>query len=309
MVKPKMGLRIKADLMLLACAVVWGFAFLFQKTAMEHIGPLAFIAARSILALMVLGPLAWREWQRRRTAVDRSQLIKWSVLAGLAFFGGAVFQQVGIVTASVTNTGFLTALYVVLTPLIAWLLCRRRPTFWVWIGVGLGATGTWLLGGGRALEGFGFGDAMVAISAVFWAFYVVVVGLASSLRVATTFTAIQFLVVAGLALIGVVLFEDVTMMGLWRAGPDLFFVGVLSSALMFTLFAAAMQQTEATETAVIASLESLFAALAAWLFLNERLQPLGWVGATFLLVATVVVHLPARPKTFRQARQGEAADQ
>lgn len=287
-----MGLRLKADLMLLACAVVWGFAFLFQKTAMQHIGPLLFIVARSVLALLVLVPLAWREWRRRGAEVDTRRLLRLSALAGVLFFGGAVLQQVGIVTATVTNTGFLTALYVVLTPFVAWLVYRRLPTFWVWVGVGLAAVGTWLLSGGGIGAEFAKGDGLVALSAVFWAVYVVVVGLAAEMRVATVFTALQFVVVALLALVGVGLFEEVSMTGLWRATPDLLFVGVLSSALMFTLFAAAMQNTQATETAVIASLEAVFAALAAWWFLGERLGGLGWAGAGLLFLATLVVHLP-----------------
>jgi drug/metabolite transporter (DMT)-like permease len=286
--------RIRADLMLLACAAVWGFAFLFQKRAMEHIGPMLFVAVRSVLAMAVLVPLAWREWRAVPRGKDQRRLLKMSLWAGLMFFGGAWFQQVGIITATVTNSGFLTSLYVVLTPFVAWAVHQRTPTRWVWLAVALSAVGTWLLGGG-ALSGFSQGDVLVAISAVFWAVYVVVVGLGSSEAMPSTFTAIQFLVVAILGGTGVVVSEEVDLHALWRAAPDLAFVGLLSSALMFTLFSAAMQFTQPTETAVIVSLEAVFAALAAWLFLNERLPTLGWFGAVLLITATIVVHLPITP--------------
>jgi drug/metabolite transporter (DMT)-like permease len=103
--------------------------------------------------------------------------------------------------------------------------------------------------------------------------------------------------VALLAGAGVLLGEPVSWVGLWRAAPDLLFVGVLSSALMFTLFSAAMRVVPATETAVIASLEALFAAAAAWVLLGERLSALGWVGAVLMIVATLVVHLPGKRST------------
>jgi len=285
--------RIRANWLLVACAAVWGFAFYFQKRAMEHIGPLLFIAVRSLLAMAVLAPLAWREWRADRGQKSPIRLLKMSALAGLAFFGGAAFQQAGIVTASVTNSGFLTSLYVVITPFVAWLVHARRPAFWVWPGVGLSMVGTWLLGGGTLVL-FTWGDWLVAISAVFWAVYVVLVGLGSSEGKPSAFTALQFAVVAILAIVGVGMNETVEAAALWRALPDLLFVGILSSALMFTLFAAAMRATRATETAIIVGTESLFAALAAWLFLDERLMPLGWVGAVLLVLATLVVQLPIR---------------
>jgi drug/metabolite transporter (DMT)-like permease len=283
---------------------VWGFAFLFQKTAMEHIGPLLFVAARSVLAIAILAPLALREWRAAGPDWNPKRLLSSSVLAGLAFFGGALFQQIGIVTASVTNAGFLTSLYVVLTPFVAWVMHRRTPTAWVWVAVGLSAVGTWLLGGGT-LSAFSQGDMLVAISAIFWAVYVVLVGVGSSEGMPSAFTALQFVVVGVLGALGTGWFEEVNAAGLWKALPDLLFVGVLSSALMFTLFSAAMRSTQATETAVIVSTESLFAALAAWLFLKERLPPLGWLGAVLLIVATLVVHLPQRsPKRVEGTKKG-----
>jgi drug/metabolite transporter (DMT)-like permease len=220
--------------------------------------------------------------------------LQWlSVLAGLLFFAGMGLQQMGIVHATVTHTGFLTSLYVVLTPVAVWVILGRAPSFWVWMGVLLAGGGTWLLGGGKGLEGFGLGEALVAVSALFWAVYVVVVGLAAGVRAAMVFTWLQFLVAGVLALIAALILESLTWVGLVAAMPDLLFVGVLSSALMFTLFAAAMEHTGPTETAVIASLEAIFAGLAAWWLLGEMLGILGWIGAAMLVLATLVVHIPA----------------
>ena len=161
--------RIHADVLLLACAAVWGFAFLFQKSAMAHIGPLLFVAARGLVAALVLVPLAVIE-HRRSQAPLGTRIITISGLAGSAFLAGAFLQQSGIKTASVTNTGFLTALYVVATPFISFALTGRAIAPAVWAAVALSFAGTWLLGGGT-LEGFGCGDLLVALSALFWALH------------------------------------------------------------------------------------------------------------------------------------------
>ena len=191
---------------------------------MEHIGPLMFVAARSFLAIGVLAPLALREWRKSVPGWSPRRLLKLSFWTGLAFFGGALFQQTGIVTASVTNSSFLTSLYVVMTPFMAWVVHRRVPTGWVWVAVALSAVGTWLLGGGT-LSAFSKGDVLVAISAVFWAAYVVLVGMGSGEGMPSAFTALQFVVVGLLGLLGTGLFEQTTLAGLWRATPDLLFVG------------------------------------------------------------------------------------
>ena len=119
--------RLNADLILLAAAAIWGLAFLFQKSAMAHVGPLTFIAARGALAALALAPLAWREHARAARDHAGAGFCRSPCGGGLLFFVAAWLQQAGIRTATVTNTGFLTALYVVITPFIAWGWSGKRP--------------------------------------------------------------------------------------------------------------------------------------------------------------------------------------
>lgn len=287
--------RFHADLVLLACAAIWGFAFLFQKSAMAHVGPFSFIAARSIVACLALAPLVWLESGKAEIPVSRGLL--WvAVLGGGSFFAGAAFQQFGLVTATVTNSSFLTALYVVLTPLVAWLLMGRRPSAVVAAAVGLSGAGTWLLGGG-ALGMMAKGDWLVAISALFWATHVVAMGLAAPYGRPVLFTAVQFVVVAMFALAAAALHETVTLDALRHAAVDIAFVGLLSSALTFTLFTMALRHTSPTEAAVIASTETLFATLAGYVFAGDRLPAVGIAGAGLILAAVLLVQLaPARSR-------------
>lgn len=279
--------RIHADLLLVLAAVVWGVAFVFQKTAMDHIGPLLFVAARSTVAALALTPLALREGRGASDQFPRG-LVSIAMLGGAVFFLGAAIQQMGIVTATATNAGFLTALYVVITPLLVWIVMRRAPSWIVWPAIAMSFIGMWLLGGGT-LGSFARGDLLVAISAFFWAVHVVVVAQATRYSRPVTFSAIQFAVVALLGLTGAMLFETISFSVLAAAWREIAYVGLLSSALTFTLLAIAMKYTPPTEATIIVSSETLFAALAAYLLLGERLSLVGWCGAGLILTAVLLV--------------------
>jgi drug/metabolite transporter (DMT)-like permease len=140
------------------------------------------------------------------------------------FFAGAWLQQEGIKTASVTNTGFLTALYVVITPFVAWMAMGRVPSWLVWPAVVLSALGTWLLGGG-SIGAFSRGDGLVALSAFFWAGHVVMTGSAARYRRPIGFTVVQFALVGVLAAVVVKLFA-VDLAGVGTVGRIVSFLGV-----------------------------------------------------------------------------------
>jgi drug/metabolite transporter (DMT)-like permease len=279
--------RTKAAALLLLAAAVWGLAFLFQKSAMRHIGPLTFIGARGVVATLALAPLAWRE-SRSSPSPRPAGLLRWSLAGGLLFFLAATLQQSGLQTASVTNSGFLTALYVVITPLIAWSATRQAPRGFVWLGVALSALGTWLLGG-ASFSSFSLGDLQVAASSVFWAGHVVTTGRAARFGRPLAFTLIGFVLVAALGCAAAASLETPSAAGLARAALDIAYVGVLSSAFAFLLLIVALQHLPPAEGAIIASTETLFAASAAYLVLGEHLSLLGWVGAALILAASILV--------------------
>lgn len=284
--------RIHADLMLLLAAAVWGVAFVFQKSAMDHIGPNAFIAARGLLAALTLLPFAIHEAQRASKPLP-TKLMQIAGIAGMGFFLGALFQQLGLQTATVSNTGFLTGLYVIITPFIAWIWIGQRPTPTVWVAVALSFAGTWLLGGGT-LDGFNRGDGFVAICALYWAIYITIVGYSSRYNLPVLFTTIQFTVVGLLGLFASLVTETTTLSGLRAAVPSIAFVGVLSSALTFTLLAMAMKRTTTAEATIIVSLETVIAAIAGAVMLGERLSWLAMAGAALILAAIILVQLAAQ---------------
>jgi drug/metabolite transporter (DMT)-like permease len=286
--------RLHADGLLLLAAAIWGLAFVYQKSAMEHVSECVFIAARGFLASIALAPLAWLERRREPKSKTTPSILPIALAGGTAFFLGAIFQQIGLRTTSVGNTGFLTGLYVIITPFLMWGLTRRAPSRLVWGAVALSFLGTWLLGGGT-VTGFSFGDLLVAICAVFWAGHMVIVGRSAVFDRPITFTAIQFAVVGALGLVGALITEPLTLTGTIRglsgAAGSIAYVGLLSSALTFTLLAVAMKHTPPSEAAIIVSLEAVFAALAGAVLLGERLSWIACLGAAMILIATLIVQI------------------
>lgn len=292
--------RLQADLLLLFAAAIWGTAFYFQKTAMEHIGPMLFLAARGALALLTLAPFALVEAHRAAWQWPR-KLTGLGVAAGAAFLVAGALQQTGLMTATVTNAGFLTALYVIITPLLSWAFLSMRPPAVVWPAVLLAFVGTWLLGGGT-LGGFSRGDWLIAASAALWAVHLLITGASVPFARPIAFTAIQFAFLSACAMAAAVVTEPVHLESVLAALPAIAYVGILSSALTFTLLAVALRHTSAAEASVLVSTETLFAALAGLVLLDEQLTPVGWLGAGLMFTATLLVQLGPyfRPRSGRE---------
>lgn len=279
----------RADLLVLLAALIWGLAYLAQKTAMADLGPVAFVASRATVAALVLLPFALREGGPR----------PWGMMAlgGIAFFAAATIQQVGIVTASVSNTAFLTALYVIVAPILAFLVWRRMAGWQVWTGAALALAGAFALAGGR-LDSFGTGDWLVAASAIGWASYMLVTERAGHAARPLSYTAGVFAAVALIAWPLAFAQGQVAPTALRAALPEILFVGIFSSALTFGLMAIAMRSIPAPRAAILLASEAVFAALAAALLLGERMGVWGWTGAVLILAAVILVQMPQRgPKS------------
>ncbi len=290
--------RARANLLLLLAAAIWGIAFYFQKIAMDHVGPFVFVAARTLLAALCLVPVALLE-KRLTDAPWTPRLTAYGVSAGMLFCVAGVLHQAGFITASVTNGGFLTTLYVVFTPLIAFFILRRRPPVHVWPALLLALAGVWLLAGG-SLEGFTTGDGYIVISAFFWGALLILAGLAADAGRPLTFTTMQFAVATVIGVPMAFAVEPVSWAAIQGALPSMFFVGVLSSAGTFALFAFAFRYTSPSEGAILLSTETLFAAAAGAILLGERLTPLGWLGASLMFAAMLLVQVgPALSRRWR----------
>lgn len=286
-----------ANGLLLLVALIWGTTFVAQKLGMDAVGPLTFTGARFLIGALVILPLAWREHLRlQQTGVrlDGRDVAKWCGLGVLLFFG-VVLQQVGIEGTTVSNAGFLTALYVPLVPVLAWLLGHECPHRAVGLAALSSVVGTFLLGGGH-FDGFNAGDLWVIASTLFWAAHVLWVGrVAANKGAPIQLAVVQFVVCGVLASALALWVETVTPTGLWHALPAILYGGLLSVGVAFTLQVVAQRHTRPADAAILLSSEILFAALAGALYFGERLTAIQSVGGLLIFTAMVGVQLvPAR---------------
>jgi len=295
--------RPLAVLLLLIATAIWGLAFVAQKAAMAHMGPLTFSGTRFLLGGVALLPFALIELRRKAPARFTPRLWLQVAILCVVFGAGSLLQQYGLAQTSVTNSGFLTALYVLFAPLIAFLVLRTRPHPIIYLGAPLALIGIFYLNGGR-LESFNAGDMLVVVSAVFWGGHVFMLGLLSrETGLPVVLSAVTFISVGLVCLALAFGFETPAFADIAAGWVQILYVGLMSTALAFTLQAIAQQHVPAANAAIVLSAESLFAALGGALLLGERLPPIGYAGAALILFAIILVEaVPA----LGQRRDAEA---
>ncbi|QDZ27239.1 DMT family transporter [Noviherbaspirillum sp. UKPF54] len=300
--------RSLANLLMLLAALIWGTAFVAQQLGMSNVGPLTYTGVRFLIGAAFILPLAMRERARLSgvgVSFDRGDLMSWSGL-GLLLFLGASLQQVGLMSTTVTNAGFLTALYVPLVPVLAWLVHRHRPHISIWPGALCCLAGTWLLSGGE-LADFTVGDLWVTASAVFWACHVLWVGHVAARKNNPILVAFGQFVVCGLLSLALALAtEPVSWQGIQAGLPAILYGGLLSVGVGFTLQVVAQRHTRAADAAILLSSETLFAAVAGAVYLGERLTGIQLLGCVLMFSSILVVQLA--PLWWRRGMRGIRAD-
>lgn len=286
-----------ANLLLLFAGAIWGMGFIAQHTAMQSMGPMAFVGLRFLLAGISVAPLAWVELKHSKTGFIRRHLMGF-VLVGSLFFLAMGLQQIGLLETTVTNAGFLTALYVVLVPIVLIVFMRKRQPAIVWPASLTAIAGIYLLGGGE-LSGLTRGDWFIVACALFTALHVIYterVGRESTLPVCMATGQFFICGLAGLAahyLSGWTAYPEVPLSvdAVRGALMELIYAGIFSGGIAFTLQAVGQRYTHAAMAAVLLSSESLFAAKLGAIILADRLSWSGYMGCGLIFVAILVVQL------------------
>lgn len=285
--------RTSATFLLVLATMLWGFAFIAQKNAMQYMGPLTFIGTRYLLGGIVIMPFALMEYRRRAIPLSPRQ---WGLVAFLSFnfLIGSYLQQFGLQKTTVTNGGFLTGFYVFFVPAILLFVFKVKPHYIVWICAPLALVGLYFLNGAK-LDGLNSGDGFIIASAVFWALHVLLLGsLARETGLPVFISCFSFLVAGAFASGGSLLWEAPTLSAVSDGWIEIAYAGVLSTAVAFTLQAIGQVHVPPANAAIILSGEALFAAIGGAMVLGERLPPVGYLGAAIILVAIVLVEtIPA----------------
>jgi drug/metabolite transporter (DMT)-like permease len=276
------------ELALVAVTAVWGSTFVLVRDAVAAIPPFAFIAYRFLAAAALLAAV------RPRALAGRPPgLLAAGTVTGVALFAGYSFQTVGLQYTTASNAGFITGLSVVLTPLLAAVALRQRPGRWPLAGALLALVGLGLLSLQR-LE-VRRGDALVLGCAVAFAVHILLLGRYAP-RYPTYALAVVQLGTAGvLGLAWAAIAGDVAAPGSGAVWLALAITAVVASAGAFLVQTRAQREVAPTKTAVILTMEPVFAGLFGFLVAGERLAARGWAGAALILAGMLVAEL-GRPK-------------
>lgn len=277
----------------LAATLIWGTTFIAQDQGMGHIGPLTFNAVRFFFGFLVLLPLAFIfEFSLTNIQIiTEKRVIPNLIYIGLFLFLGSILQQYSLLYTDVANSAFFTILYVAFVPLIAFFLYSKRIHWSVWPSI------LACLIGGYFLSEFSNaivrkGDTLVVVGALFWGLHIVFI---SKILLIFNFplliASIQCLVVAILSFILALIFEEFLIQNIQLEISEILYAGILSSGFGFLLQIYGQRFISPAPVAIIFSMEGVFAAIAAWFFLEQILNFDQILGCFFILLGVLISQL------------------
>ena len=276
---------IRADLIMLLAAAIWGFAFVAQREGMETMGPFLFNAARFFIGSAVLFPLVWYLSKKNKTPTNKEtstkKLLIAGTIAGLFLFLASSFQQVGIQYTTAGKAGFITGLYIFFVPLIG-IFFGQRTGSGTWLGAFIAVIGLYLL---SINDDFSIarGDLLQLICAVFFAAHILVVGYVAKRMDPLKLSLIQYFVSGVLSFFIAVAIEVITWQMIVDTAIPLLYAGIMSIGVGYTLQVVAQQHAKSSHAAIILGLEGAFAVLGGWLILDENLSTRGLIGCGLML--------------------------
>lgn len=314
-----MSKRTKGNLLLLLTSFIWGSAFVAQSSGMDYVGPYTYNMARNVLAFLFLIPVIYVIGKKKGVTdnagsgtgiddvasgeanwksillPDRTTLVG-GIYCGLVMAVASSLQQIGITMTTAGKAGFITALYIILVPLMGVFIGKKIPRI-IWFCVVLAMAGFYLL---CVKEGFSIskGDILVLFCSVGFSVHIMTIDHFTSKGVdGVKMACIQFAVAAIVMTPVMFLRENPSVSGLLSAWMTIAYAGILSSGVGFTLQIVAQKDTDPTTATLIMSLESVFAAVSGCLFLNEVLLPKEILGCILVFVAVILAQVPLPVKS------------
>lgn len=298
---------IKSNVSLLLAAAIWGLAFVAQSEGMDYIGPFTFGAARCFLGVLFLIPVwliisrkTYKDVPRAEVRKIIGKTFKVGCLCGAVLFVAISSQQIGLVYTTAGKAGFITALYIVLVPVVSSFIFRRKAGIAVWISVALATVGLYLLcmpGGGFSVSK---GDIYVLVCAAVFTGHILIVDRFADEVDGTLLSMVQFAVVALLSVPFIFITgETPSLEAISGAWVSICYTGILSCGVAYTLQIVGQKHANnPTVASLLMSMESVFAAVFGWLILNERLSAVEFIGALLMSGAIVLsqIKLPEKSK-------------
>ena len=305
----------KNPLMLFLTAVIWGIAFVAQSVGMEYVGAFTFNSTRCIIGGFVLIPCIFLldRLKGRKKGEETSAsggmaegkkewriLLIGGICCGVALFVASNLQQFGIQYTSVGKAGFITAMYIVLVPVMG-IFLKKTIGMNIWISVILAVAGLYLL---CITEGFsiGRGDILVLLCALVFSIHILVIDYFSPKVDGVKMSCIQFFVCGILSGIGMLIWETPTLHAIMQAWVPILYAGVMSCGVAYTLQILGQKGMNPTVASLILSLESVVSVIAGWLLLGQNLSMRELLGCVLMFAAIVLAQLPQRKNILMNMR-------
>lgn len=309
--------QIRNSLLLLLTATIWGTAFVAQSVGMDYVEPFTFTFARSIVGGVVLIPcIGFLRWLKKRENkldvsadaegvdsaaqdgnaganrpfVTKAELIG-GICCGLALCAASNFQQIGMVSTTVGKAGFITALYVVIVPILG-LFFKKKVSFVVWICVALSVVGLYLLCMPKGAFTLAYGDLLVLICAILFSAHILIIDHFSPQGDGVVIACIQFFVCGIVSGVIMLFVEQPNMANILAAALPILYAGVLSSGVAYTLQIVGQKDMNPTIASLILCLESVVSALAGWVILHQALSAREMLGCVLMFAAIVLAQVP-----------------
>lgn len=293
--------HLKGNLMLLLTAMIWGAGFVAQSEGMKYVDPLTMQACRYFLAGLVLLPvIALRDRSgpsvnRPRTRAEYHHLHLCGFICGTILFVSSTIQQYGLMYTTVGKSGFITALYIIMVPLIG-IFLHQKAGLNIWIGVVLSVVGLYFLCMSGGLGGINIGDVLTLVCSLGFAVHIQYIDRVSGNVECVRLSCIQFFVSALWAALGMLIFETPSLAAIASCAVPILYAGVLSGGAGYTLQILGQQYTSPTVASLLMSLESVFAAIFGWILLHQSLSPRELLGCGLMFTAIILAQLPQQKK-------------
>lgn len=292
----------KNFILLFITAVIWGVAFVAQSAGMDYVGPYTFNAVRCLLGGIVLIPCVFfltqsakKEQKKDGTAskmpvMDRPKdLLIGGLICGFMMFVSTTLQQVGIAYTTVAKAGFITALYIIIVPILG-IFLKRKAGLKIWISVVIALVGLYLLCMKGSLS-LSKGDFLILICSICFAIHIMVVDHFTEKVSGTKLSCIQFLFAGALSSILMFLFEEPHWADIGAAWLPICYAGILSCGVAYTFQIIGQRGTDPTIASLILSLESVVSVLAGWILLGETLSPREILGCVLMFGAIILAQI------------------
>jgi len=289
--------------MLLITAFIWGSSFVAQSKGLDYVGPFTFNTVKNIIGgfflipiIMVIDKIKMKnqltDQQFKEEKVMNKTLIIGGILCGIALYAGCSLQQFGLLYTTAGKSGFITALYIVIVPLLG-IFFKNRITLKVWISVVVAIFGFYLL---CITENFNInkGDIITLICALFFSIHILLIDYFAPRVDGVRMSCIQFFICGIISFFSMIIFEEPSISSILSAWLPLAYAGFLSCGVAYTLQVIAQKDTEPVIASLIMSLEAVFAALSGWLILHEVLSVQEFIGCILVFVAIVITQLPSK---------------